>query len=60
MTTTITIDLTEEELKTVAQIQQQYGFDSTQEAAQKVIQHKLERVRQHLTGDIGQPTWVAK
>lgn len=60
ITMTIKIDLTEEELKTVEKIQQQHGFTSAQEAAQSVIKHKLERVRQQLTGDIGQPTWVAK
>ena len=58
--TITTIDITEEELKTLQQIQQLYGLSSVQEAIEMLSKQHLENVRYQITGDIGQPIWVAK
>jgi len=60
MTISITIDLTDDELKKVEKIQQQHGLSSLQEAVEMLCKMRLENVRYQLTGDIGQPTWVEK
>lgn len=57
---TIEIDLNDQELKILQQIQQQYGLSSVEEAVKMLSKQRLENVRYQITGDIGQPTWVAK
>lgn len=57
---TIDIDLTEEQQQTLEIIQQQYGLDSIEAAAQMLFQRRMMYVRQELTDGLGLPTWVAK
>ena len=55
---TIDIDLTEEQQKILEEIQQQYGLDSIEAAAEMLFQKRMMYVRQELTGGLGLPTWV--
>lgn len=55
---TIDIDLTEEQQKILEEIQQQYGLDSIEAAANMLFQKRMMYVRQELTGGLGLPTWV--
>lgn len=54
----MTIDLNEEQLKILEEIQQQYGLDSIEAAANMLFQKRMMHVRQELTGEIGLPMWM--
>jgi Mg2+/citrate symporter len=56
----MTIDLNEEQLQILEEIQQQYGLDSIEAAANMLFQQRMMHIRQELTGDLGLPQWVAK
>ena len=57
---TIDIDLTEEQQQLLEKIQQQYGLDSIEAAAEMLFKRRMMHIQQELTGGLGLPTWIKK